>query len=339
MLGAGIFSGLTTALYPLSVIKTRMMALEGAPPGLKGAIYTAREVLSHDGIKGLYKGFGTVVFGIIPARMIYLSTLESSKSFMHAGLERWYPDLSETVRNTYASFVAGATASLAGQLVIVPVDVVSQRLMITGGPRGISYAADAMPSAQAQSSRGGSHNRPNGLQLTRYILKREGIRGLYRGMGASIVTFVPTSAIWWTAYGFWKDSLFYHIDRFRSSTTADDAVMDRSEGEILTVQAISGLLTGCTSAGLTNPLDVVKTRLQTAQREKSYSRDGADVASNSARTSWGGTVSNLFRSEGVRGFYRGVVPRMMNTAVWGTAMVTTYEFLKRLCALPEEASL
>ena len=36
---------------------------------LQGAYLTARGVVAHDGIRGLYKGFGTVVFGMFPARM------------------------------------------------------------------------------------------------------------------------------------------------------------------------------------------------------------------------------------------------------------------------------
>ena len=38
--------------------------------------------------------------------------------------------------------------------------------------------------------------RQNGLQLARQIVTQEGVRGLYRGFGASIATFVPSSAIW-----------------------------------------------------------------------------------------------------------------------------------------------
>lgn len=92
--------GLTTCLYPLSVIKTRQMALEGAPPGLwvrrgaplggaqrhllmlrrcgeltragrgppQGAAQVARQVVATDGVRGLYRGFTTVVVGVIPAR-------------------------------------------------------------------------------------------------------------------------------------------------------------------------------------------------------------------------------------------------------------------------------
>jgi solute carrier family 25 protein 44 len=35
-----------------------------------------------EGIPGFYRGFGTVVFGTIPARTIYLTSLEITKSTM-----------------------------------------------------------------------------------------------------------------------------------------------------------------------------------------------------------------------------------------------------------------
>lgn len=38
-------------------------------------------------------------------------------------------------------------------------------------------------------------------QALRVILASEGIPGLYRGLGASLMTYMPASAIWWSAYG------------------------------------------------------------------------------------------------------------------------------------------
>lgn len=321
--GAGIFTGLTAALFPLTVIKTRMMALEGAPSGIRGVVYTVRDVVHHDGVRGLYKGFGTVLCGLIPARMLYLATLEATKSGMHTILHRRGKDsdggetryFSDAFAASLASFFAGGTASLAGQLVIVPIDVVSQRLMIMGGgsdPRrslSSTSAAKTMP-------------RVNGLQLARQIVSEEGVLGLYRGFGASVVTFVPSSAIWWASYGAWQTILWNQADRLSAAPQG----VERSSTNILGVQVVSGILTGCTSAVLTNPLDVVKTRLQTA---KTNPADGA-------RPTWRSIASNLFKTDGLSGFFRGVVPRMISTSIWGTAMVTTYEFLKRMCALEEE---
>eukprot|EP00967_Tisochrysis_lutea_P133085 scaffold233002_cov19-Tisochrysis_lutea.AAC.2 len=40
-------------------------------------------VWQSEGIPGFYRGFATVVFGTIPARTIYLTSLEITKSAMH----------------------------------------------------------------------------------------------------------------------------------------------------------------------------------------------------------------------------------------------------------------
>ncbi|KAL4458943.1 hypothetical protein ABPG75_013808 [Micractinium tetrahymenae] len=361
VVGAGLFTGLTTCLYPLSVIKTRQMALEGSQRGLKGAYLTARGVVAHDGIRGLYKGFGVVVFGMFPARMIYLSALEVSKSISGTLIRPL--NLSDTAAIGAASFVGGAMASLSSQAVVVPIDVVAQRLMLLGGgpPGGAEALRD--PNARALAAADAAARRhTSGLALARQIVRAEGVRGLYRGFGASLAMFVPNSAIWWGAYGVWQQVLWHQLDALRGHGM-------HSEGDILGVQSVAGILTGCTSAVLTNPLDVVKTRLQTAgavgsavpaaaaaaaaaatQAEPAMAAAGASSSSRSlgaagtaaggqqaqqpVRHTWRGVAAQLAAQEGVGGFFRGVAPRMASSAIWGTVMVTSYEWLKRLCSKP-----
>ena len=43
----------------------------------------------------------------------------------------------------------------------------------------------------------------------------------------------------------------------------------------------------------------------------------------------------LLREEGSRGLLRGLLPRIANVAIWGTCMVSCYEFLKRICVIDE----
>ena len=87
--GIGVFSLVTTALFPLSVLKTRMMAMDsqgrgGLGFGAVGA--AAREILRAEGVPGFYRGFTTVVLGIIPARVLYMTTLEGTKGLVRAAL-------------------------------------------------------------------------------------------------------------------------------------------------------------------------------------------------------------------------------------------------------------
>ena len=336
--GAGIFSSITAALFPLTVIKTRMMALDTAnATGLGGAYTTTRTLVQTDGFRGLYRGFGTVICGAIPARMMYLAALEMSKSGVSSTL-RQFTHLPDTVIASSASFAAGAVASLAGQVVLVPIDVISQRQMIMGsssssGSSGSTATAAATPNTATASV----VRRVGGITLAQKIIQEDGVRGLYRGFGASVATFVPSSAIWWASYGGWQSVLWHQLDKFQSKTQkmnrdGDDGV-ERSSGEILRVQIVAGVLTGCTSAALTTPLDVIKTRLQT--------RGAGDATSSiekkgslPLKPTWRGTASELIKTHGIGGLYRGLGPRMLSTSIWGTTMVTTYEFLKRLCMLP-----
>ena len=66
---------------------------------------------------------------------------------------------------------------LASQLIYVPVDVVTQRLMVS---------SDVTLSAR---------------QVIRSIVDTSGVAGLYRGFGISMVAYLPGGSVWWGAYG------------------------------------------------------------------------------------------------------------------------------------------
>jgi solute carrier family 25 protein 44 len=50
--GVGMFSGVTTVLYPLTVIKTRQMAAHrDVAAGMSGARLVASQILKQDGVR------------------------------------------------------------------------------------------------------------------------------------------------------------------------------------------------------------------------------------------------------------------------------------------------
>lgn len=121
VVGAGIFTGITVALYPISVVKTRLQV--GSHDALeKNAMSVIKGLLKTDGIPGLYKGFGTVVTGAIPTRILFLTALETTKVGALKMIEPF--KFSEPTQAALANGVAGMTASLCSQAVFVPVDVV-----------------------------------------------------------------------------------------------------------------------------------------------------------------------------------------------------------------------
>lgn len=127
----------------------------------------------------------------------------------------------------------------------------------------------------------------NGYQMARLIVQQEGIRGLYRGFWPSIATFVPQSSLWWGSYGFWQRTIWEQLptslmqagssSRSGSSSSGDGdggsssgSSGAASTGVVVAVQTSAAVLAGCSSTILTNPLDLVKTRLQVrGQTERS----------------------------------------------------------------------
>eukprot|EP00963_Diacronema_lutheri_P006103 scaffold519_cov331-Pavlova_lutheri.AAC.4 len=303
--GAGLFGTVALGLFPLSVLKTRMMVSQERY-GLRDTATLARTICREEGIQGLYKGMGTIVAGKIPARFIYLGALEAFKSVAAKGVgDGW---LSDAAAAGAINFGAGGASSLLTQCVFVPVEVISQRQMINKSV----------------------NNRPNGWRVAQAIWKSEGPRGLYRGFGASVATFVPNSAIWWGSYGAYQQLVWKHIFpeehliRNEGGVTKDE---QRQGSSLVKVQAMSGILAGCTAAFCTNPLDVIKTRLQVSPLDE---RGKKPLATK--------VLADVLRDSGVRGLYKGVVPRMMSVSLWGTCMVSVYELIKRMSTLPEPAS-
>ena len=173
-----------------------------------------------------------MLLGSVPIRGVYLTAFEVSKARLRAvELPREW-GVPDSLHTGGADFLAGAFASCLSQAVVIPVDVVSQRLMVQNASEGaVMYR--------------------NGWAAARGILATEGLSGLYRGAGASLLLFVPSSGLWWGAYGAYQTGIW-------SVLHAAEARVD-----VVPVQVTAALMAGATSGLLTTPLDVVKTRLQT----------------------------------------------------------------------------
>jgi solute carrier family 25 folate transporter 32 len=132
------------------------------------------------------------------------------------------------------------------------------------------------------------------------IYREEGIRGLYRGFQPTIIGYAPAWAIYFTCYN--RGKAEWHK---RFPDTPNAGIM------------VSAVASGAISNTVTNPIWVIRTRLQTQDHV-------------SRKPEYAGTFDaarKIFQREGVLAFYKGMVPSM-----WGLLHVAIqfpiYEKLK-----------
>ena len=114
------FTGVRGLVYPSTLVKTR---IQTQPAGTyRSTFHAFRTIAAHEGIRGFYKGFPTMALGVLPSQTLYITTLEMVRTYIPVDS-----------KGMSASFAGGACASCASATIGVPVDVISQRLMIQDG--------------------------------------------------------------------------------------------------------------------------------------------------------------------------------------------------------------
>lgn len=144
------------------------------------------------------------------------------------------------------------------------------------------------------------------------IAREETPRALFKGLGPTLVGVIPARSINFFTYGNGKHVIANNFNNGEENSFVH-----------LGAAAFAGIVTGTA----TNPIWVVKTRLQlTASNQVS------PILPASSGSFFGGSVSmvrQIFREEGVRGFYKGLSASYLGVTE-GTIQWVLYERLKRL---------
>ncbi|XP_063231624.1 solute carrier family 25 member 44 isoform X2 [Bacillus rossius redtenbacheri] len=243
----------------------------------------------YEGVPGLYRGFWVSTFQVASG-VLYISTYEGVRHAL----------ATNGVDNARAkSLAAGGCASLVSQTAVVPFDVLSQHLMVLGVAGHGSSDRKVILNPLGLTLDPSRSRFQVTVDIARRIYARDGLPGFYRGYVASLCAYVPNSALWWTFYHLYQEKLFAVFPSWVSQ---------------LFIQCVAGTLGGFTSTLLTNPLDIVRARLQV---------QGLDSMSK--------TFHILWTEERLRIFTKGLSARMVQSCFFSFTIILGYETIKRVC--------
>jgi len=287
---SGASAGLVSALLfqPLDLVKTRMQVAASlhydatiaagattARRPLPGTTATLRHIAHVEGPAALWTGLGASVIRLGSGIGLYFGTLTLIESALAVRVAPASDATVVAIGPAWQSFAVGTGARCLSGLVVLPVTVVKARL-----------------------ESGLYHDYGGFVSGLRTMAQREGSRGLFAGLAVTLLRDAPSSGV------------FYVIFRRMQAVTGSDAPTT-SPAARLALNACSGVVAGATTSLMTQPLDVVKTQMQTRT-------DGRSLAASFA---------GIVRQQGVAGLMAGFVPRASRRTLLAAVSWTVYEYL------------
>lgn len=164
------------------------------------------------------------------------------------------------------------------------------------------------------------------------ILRTEGVRGLFKGNGASVLRIVPYAAIHFGAYEQYRAALAPHVK------------LDAAGRVPAVVDLVAGAAAGATAVIATYPLDLARTRLAVAMETQAgpalaVGSTAATAAAARPNTTWArptvrSTLAATLAADGVAGLYRGVGPTLAGILPYAGLKFYVYQAAKHLTQPP-----
>lgn len=275
---AGGLAGTTVdlSLYPLDTLKTRLQSSNG--------------FFSSGGFRGIYRGVGSALVGSAPGAALFFITYDSTK--------RWLSTYTQA-RGTMRTADGRAEVRLTGSSAVEWMEPLAH--MVAASLGEVAACAVRVPT-EVVKQRTQALQHSSSLGSLKYILERRHTAGfsglwleLYRGWSITIMREVPFTVI---QFPLWEG-----LKEWRRRKSGRDRV---GPGE----SAVFGSIAGAIAAGITTPLDVLKTRMMLAKEKQRVLP----------------LLSQILRDSGPSAFFAGIGPRVFWISAGGAIFLGSYQW-------------
>ncbi|XP_056293445.1 mitochondrial S-adenosylmethionine carrier protein isoform X5 [Pseudoliparis swirei] len=235
---------------------------------LKTRLQSQQGFYKAGGFRGIYAGVPSAAVGSFPNAAAFFVTYECTKSLLGAGGAGHVAPVTH--------MLAASLGEVVACLIRVPTEVVKQR-------------TQAAPSSSTR-------------RMLLATLTEEGVRGLYRGYGSTVLREIPFSLVQFPLWEYLK------------------TLWSRRQGHTLSSwqAAVCGAFAGAIAAFVTTPLDVAKTRIMLAKAGSTTARGNIPLV-----------LHGVWRSQGLSGLFAGSIPRTAFISVGGFIFLGAYEEARR----------
>ncbi|EEQ91960.1 peroxisomal membrane protein Pmp47 [Blastomyces dermatitidis ER-3] len=273
--GGGILSMILT--YPLITLSTR--AQVESKRAQSSALDAIRHIIAREGIRGLYAGLESALFGISVTNFVYYYWYEWTRSaFEKAAVKAGRASKKLT---TAESMIAGAIAGSATVLLTNPIWVVNTRMTA----RKSSEDKDGLPGGGATAGEAKPKSKST-LATLMELLRKEGPAALFAGVLPALI-LVINPILQYTFFEQLKNAL-----ERRRRITPTDAFYLGALGKLL-------------ATTITYPYITVKSRMHVAVKEE---KSGQKASLNES-------MMRIVREEGWGGLYRGIGPKVSQSVL------------------------
>ncbi|KAK2746372.1 hypothetical protein FQN57_003254 [Myotisia sp. PD_48] len=305
---AGAAAGITVdvSLFPLDTIKTRLQ--QARRPAASTPNHGAVSVQTfRQTFRGIYAGLPSVLLGSAPSAASFFIVYDGVKRYFLPPSTSTDAPVVSWQRAVLTHSVASSLGEIAACAVRVPTEVIKQRAQagMFGGSTLLALK-DILALRHAHSSGNGGERKGGKLLV---------IRELYRGTSITIAREIPFTILQFTMWEGMKDAYASWKKANEPPTSSDIKTISA------TSSAVFGSIAGAISAGLTTPLDVVKTRVMLARRRGDGS--GAGMGMDKVRVR--DIVRGIWKEEGFGAFWRGIGPRVAWIGIGGAVFLGSYQ--------------
>ncbi|TPX34661.1 hypothetical protein SmJEL517_g02721 [Synchytrium microbalum] len=347
--------------FPFDTVKVRLQTQPlpepGTAPRFRGAIDCFIKTVRSEGVLGLYKGLSPPLVGSMVENSVLFFSYNHIQNLIRTHTSSNPNEALSVQQLALAGFLSGGVVSF----ILTPIELVKCKLQVQDVNRlynnnnntnnsntsnvttkpSIPSPTTSHPTPKARPPRipfSGHPSEPppppvttttattktplvyrGPIHVISHTIKTHGVAGLYQGQFGTFLREAGGGAAW---FGVYELVCRWIVDR--------DVKLNGKE-DLSPIQLMgAGALAGMSYNAALFPADVIKSRQQTAEElglSSSSTKIGRD--GKPKRPSFFQVGRDLYRGEGIRGFYRGCTITVARSAPTSAVIFLTYEMLSR----------